>query len=325
MSGIAIFGDKSLDSSVGQMAAAFAAALESAGHHPVVTSDPAEAIKADLCVNLMMRQAHRLHKAQRFGRCRHFIQWYAQNPENFEDYEVATHLMVAAQGKLVVQSAHLQSMLNDYMRRVFSAAYIKRVYEATLRIDYGVSDAFRWSENNDPDKFVAPFNRVNETFKRFSMHRTITETVKQSLALRGHATEHHFVRAKDMGMAGLPESHPYLVRDQPAREVYEAEAGTYGFFISTSRSESYGLYYVELLLSGVVGLFLTAPWVRALLPDYPFVFESRKELTQAAIALHGNYAEARRLLRDYLEGRESRYRASTFHSTMIKVIERELA
>ncbi|HHV20503.1 MAG TPA: glycosyltransferase family 4 protein [Propionibacterium sp.] len=62
------------------------------------------------------------------------------------------------------------------------------------------------------------------------------------------------------------------------REGYwEALAGTTAF-LATSRSESYGLEYIEALMAGVIGIFVDAPWARAILPEnYPFFFKTEAE------------------------------------------------
>ncbi len=41
-------------------------------------------------------------------------------------------------------------------------------------------------------------------------------------------------------------------------------------FLSTAHAESFGVMYLELLCSGVVGVFTHSEWIDSLLPEYPF-------------------------------------------------------
>lgn len=62
------------------------------------------------------------------------------------------------------------------------------------------------------------------------------------------------------------------------REGYwEALAATTAF-VATATEESYGLEYVEALFAGVIGIFVDAPWARALVPEgYPFFYRTEAE------------------------------------------------
>jgi hypothetical protein len=66
-------------------------------------------------------------------------------------------------------------------------------------------------------------------------------------------------------------------------------------FLSTSQWESFGIYYLELLCSGVVGVFQDRPWVRELLPGYRYIV-STKELVSTLQHVRENYDEARAYL-----------------------------
>jgi len=48
-------------------------------------------------------------------------------------------------------------------------------------------------------------------------------------------------------------------------------------FVCFSKAESYGLAWLEKIYAGQVGVFLDCPWVRAILPDYPFMVRSEIE------------------------------------------------
>lgn len=63
----------------------------------------------------------------------------------------------------------------------------------------------------------------------------------------------------------------YEVREQGTRQQYVEWIADRGAFLCCSNFESFGIYYLELLLSGCVGVFLDRPWIMKLLPEYPLV------------------------------------------------------
>lgn len=57
-------------------------------------------------------------------------------------------------------------------------------------------------------------------------------------------------------------------------------------FLCNSASESYGVAWLEMLATGMIGVFEKAWWNEALLPDwYPFVFKSHEDMFKAAAML----------------------------------------
>lgn len=65
----------------------------------------------------------------------------------------------------------------------------------------------------------------------------------------------------------------------------EALAGG-GFSVCSSKAESYGISWLEMLYSGVNVIFVRAPWQEGLLPpDYPFIVEKESQLASTLIGL----------------------------------------
>lgn len=69
----------------------------------------------------------------------------------------------------------------------------------------------------------------------------------------------------------------------PIEQHFFAYAASSDMFFCTSKFESAGLAFTELLYLGVPGLFLDAPWLKGLVPDdYPFIYKSKHEMLLAA-------------------------------------------
>ena len=85
----------------------------------------------------------------------------------------------------------------------------------------------------------------------------------------------------------------YAISQQPeTREGYVKNARRCGMFFSVARYESFGIYYMELLFAGAIGVFLDRPWVRKLIPEYPFIVAAN-EIVPCMMHIRENYAEVR--------------------------------
>ena len=195
----------------------------------------------------------------------------------------------------VSHSHHTASMVTalgrEYLR---PAIQVGLEQNAKVRL-YGIEACFTAGEN-DPDRLVAPMNRVVQRAKNIKLHSEVTTTYAILAGRRGFKPRTSFFHAPGFGPddsgAGFTRD-AYDFHAQPTdRAVYVANARSTGMFLSTSAFESFGLYYLELLASGAVGVFLDKPWVRALLPGYRFV---AKPSDLAAMMLHvrEDYAKSR--------------------------------
>lgn len=118
-------------------------------------------------------------------------------------------------------------------------------------------------------------------------------------------------RAVDARMALHPlakGSEPYRgkswlsVTDLLPRSEYEQAVLSTDVFLATSKMESYGMQYWELLVSGAVGVFCRAAWSEQVLgADYPFLFSSVAEGKEMMIAVLDDLQYARQLVRPYAE------------------------
>ena len=145
---------------------------------------------------------------------------------------------------------------------------------------YGVDLAFQPGEN-DPDFLIAPFNRIAQGAKNVVLHSELTHLYQAAAERRGFQPRPHLYFApghgpEDKGVKFRREF--YEISQQPdTREGYVANARRCGLFFSVAQYESFGIYYMELLFAGAVGVFLDRPWVRRLIPEYPFIVPEERD------------------------------------------------
>lgn len=119
------------------------------------------------------------------------------------------------------------------------------------------------------------------------------------------------------------EGNIYAFETQPDRAGYKVNASKTGVFLSTSRYESFGIYFMELLLSGAVGVFQDYPWVRSLLPGYPFVAPA-SEIVPMMLWVQANYAEAKAMIAEPVETYRGMYRLDRFVDELADLIKVEM-
>jgi len=161
-------------------------------------------------------------------------------------------------------------------------------------LEYGMEDKF-FPGDNDPDRLVVPYTQFREPQKRVREHHDLTTRYHAWAASRGLVARTDFYMTRQsqsmFGRSGLDESVYQVLPVFMDRDEYAAALRGYGMFLSTSAFESFGLFYLELLLSGVVGIFKDRDWVRRLLPGYRFTVP-RDRLLDTMIWVRQNYEEA---------------------------------
>lgn len=162
-----------------------------------------------------------------------------------------------------------------------------------------------WSTVKDPDLWLAPFNRVDFTWKDIRTHHKVVAELQSIAALHGRKVRNLFIRS---GIEDKPVSEftSYEIQKQGTRAEYMEVLSRAGAFFCACKDESFGIYYLELLFSGAPGVFLDYPWVRALLPGYPFVVD-KAEAVQACTQVLQNYEWTRDRIKPYVEALKVTY------------------
>lgn len=134
-------------------------------------------------------------------------------------------------------------------------------------------------------RWIVPYNRINESQKQFNAHVAATRRYNSLMLagdMAGSVAPVDFYALDNFGKGTDRSQYDDAYRFLPCehdREKYWQNLSQYSAFLSTSKYESFGIFYLELLLAGVVGVFEDHRWVRKLLPGYKFV-APRKQLPE---------------------------------------------
>ena len=244
---------------------------------------------------------------------------------NVEGYEVPDLLAYAAQFlkprangvpvRHVSHSLHTEAKLRELVQRFFRPSVGADILGNMTMHRYGVDPVFQPGEN-DPDLLVAPMNRVVQGSKNVGLHSEATGRYQLIARQRGFQPRTMFYHAPGFGPEDVKikaDLSVYEFQEQPAdRADYVRNAARTGLFLSCSNFESFGIYYLELLCSGAVGVFLDRPWVRTLLPNYPYIVPVG-ELISCLLHVRESHAEVRQqILAEIVPGLRETYSIERF-------------
>ncbi len=241
-------------------------------------------------IDLTFRDVHKIEKQKRFTR----IDGIIVKTECLNQHSKEKAIFLLSFGMkypLIACSPFQYKSIINLVNDVFSKKYKLGILENLHTINLGIEDSFKVRGMNDKNYFIVPFNRVNQFEKNIKLHSRITSEVKKLLP----KTKHYLFYLQELSKNNLKyqrELEPYLLSECPAREEYINNCNKAGIFISTSNHESFGLYYLELLKSGCVGVFLKKSWVSQLLPNYPYLSDENG-LIKMVKHVYDNYEEAR--------------------------------
>lgn len=193
---------------------------------------------------------------------------------------------------LVPHSPHTLRCLSDTARTFLSPSTARAVLDNVRLIPCGIEEGFGPGKN-DPDFLVVPFNHPTNQ-KQPALHASISRAYSVLRARVGVIPTHTYWHHPTKLFGELPAETVgvYDVLPQPdTRDEVRSNLSGCGMFLCTSKYESFGLYVIELLASGAVGVFLDKPWIRSLLPGYRYV-GSADELPGIMLHVRDNIAEA---------------------------------
>lgn len=266
------------------------------GHEVSVIHKINDIAKGASVINLMPNWAGALYEHKKFAG----FEAITIMATNFEEYDPAqimsifyytTHL-----SGLVLHSPYSGMRAKEFVKKTFSPSLAVSILSNVVTIPCGITDDFYSEGKNDKNKFIVPANRWAVHHKGLTTHSKVTEAVKLAIAAKyKKKTTHTF--AYGSKFKEPKEKTPYTFVAQPeTREEYFKKARGYGIFLSTANFESFGLYYLELLMSGVVGVFQDKQWNRLLLPEYKYR-GAASDLPGIVLEVYENYEEAQ----DYLK------------------------
>ena len=222
--------------------------------------------------------------------------------------------------QLVAHSPHHMSSILSLVRERLSPGVAEGLEGRLHYIPYGVSEDFQYRKG-DRGEVVVPYTRIVKQQKNLALHISCCSKLRAWGGVRGirfrfpmHC-DPNFSNAGFQGDASLYDMRPLLKGAEYVEACQRA-----GMFLSTSNFESFGIMYLELLCSGAVGVFLDRPWVRKLLPNYPYVV-SKGKLVPMMIWVHQNHDEASARIRDEVIPYIRRtYSLSLFHDALSRLL-----
>lgn len=238
----------------------------------------------------------------RYARPACVLSVWTGNVEGYTDQFLISYASMFAKPRMsgvplrhISHSRHTENALKAKVRDWFKLTITLNIVKNCATHLYGVSEVFQPGEN-DPDRLVAPMNRFVNSSKNVTLHAELTGKYQAWAAMKGLSPVTHFYHAPGFGPEGFEsraDLSAYAIEEQPAVfDAYVANASKTGMFLCVSNFESFGIYYLELLMSGAVGVFLDRPWVRALLPGYPFI-GSKSQLVDMMTHVRQHYHEVR--------------------------------
>jgi hypothetical protein len=263
-------------------------------------------VHAELIVNLDMSSTSALVNAQKYLHFERMVLVLAGSftgsSTGLSINDVSEQLALmghVACNKFVVHSRHSFGQVQEFVRTWFSPAKSRMLMGNTSCILYGIEQEFRPQLNLDRNQWIVPYNRVS--LKNVTLHHDVTSIAQIALRLRGVPVDSMYILTPELefnrasaprikGRVPIKEQYPnYSYVDRPAtRDGFRQLIAQKGMFLCTSLDESFGLYYLELLCQGTVGVFLDKPWVRTLLPGYPLLYQP-SELAAGLIGVYEDW------------------------------------
>jgi uncharacterized protein (UPF0335 family) len=272
------------------------AEMKAQGYDVVMTSNMSElpVLRPDLLVNFSVKDILNIQRAAgRWWYCDKLVNTFTMSCETYYRAMMAGFLASILDTPMIAISQAIKDDILNRGREMFNAATMRTIAQNTHMINYGVLDCYKFTKKQNLDAFIAPITRLAED-KRFSDHQEATIRTMALFHMKKMAPRTAIYLTMKLSLSKFKKltTDGYDVKEIILdRKVYAEELQKYAFSICTCDFESFGLYYIELLLSGVIVIFADYPWVHKLLPNYKYVCKL-DELPGLALHLRKNYDEA---------------------------------
>ena len=271
-----------------------------------------------------------LYKYARHARPKSVMHIQCIGPKVYPEHEFVAYQATLTKPKMsgipvkhVNVSPFTEHHFRTIARKYFAPSVCRNIEARTVANYYGLDTGFEVWDAPDPDHLVVPYNRWDPGCKNIPLHMELSNVYKTISERRSRAFAQTFYingddYAKHKHEIPGPAHDVYTFKDQYYdREAFYAAIGGHGMFLSTSVRESFGLYFLELLVAGVVGVFHKQSWINTLLPEYPFM-GAEGDLVPMMEWVRDNYPEARgKVLNDIRPLLLERYSAKTYLDNLL--------
>ena len=274
----------------------------------------------DLVINLVPKCAAGLMNSKRYMPFGKIVHVFTPNAEEFTSWELAG--MLAVTGKdcyWVAHSPYNARNIRRLMKAMFSPAYVRTFEERFWDIPCGIKAEDFVNGKKDPDLLIAPFNRLSAAQKNIKLHSEITRKFLIASKVRNRNPRVELYLCEAFDKKHSLDLEPYVVQKQPEdRKAYLERAGKCSLFLCTSGWESFGLYYLELLAAGAVGVFLERMWAKDLLGDYPLIVP-KERLLETLMWSYEHREEAVKLIAPAVSRLKKQYALSRFCDVILEI------
>lgn len=262
------------------------------GHDPVVASKVGELSGSDIVLNFIVEGVHAVEEERRYVGYGPQACLFASNVEEHTKYKLTGYLSSMESVTFIAHSPyHYDNILSAI--GVFHPVHLKKLRANLKLIPWGVGAEFYSTNENDKKLWMLPFNRWQESQKQATKCTDVCVSARDVLAWKGE--KGIVLRFNTMSISWEKEtfkkrSNLLEVHACPEnRGDYIALCQKVGMFVSTSSYESFGIMFLELIVSGAVGIFLDRPWIRKLLPEYKLLVENLADLPKMTVFVYNNY------------------------------------
>lgn len=266
---------------------------------------PSDVKGHDVLLNFVIEEVPKFEASKRFSGYGQQVCLFCGNTIDYGDEELASLLVWLNKVHFIGQSPYHHDRIVSIVRRWFSPAVARRMCNQLHRVYAAVPGMSLFGPGEaDPYRWMIASNRVATHQKRIDLSFEVTKQASALVSMKHKETPRVDMLVADqekarlkMDQVGWDASHVSLLDAIPDREVYAEQVRKYGLFVSTSESESFGNMALELLLSGSVGVFMEAEWIRKLLPGYRYV-ASVREMPSMIARVVEDYEAARKYVSD---------------------------
>lgn len=250
---------------------------------------------ADIILNIVIADIPKIEEARRFVGFGRQVCFFSSNVKEYTKEVMVGLLMYMHRIPLIIHSKfHYDEVLERV--RAFNPVLQRKIKSNMHLVECGITQEFIPTGENDKNRWMVPYNRVNREYKNIDLHIETTNYVRAMHSIKDIETpiqDFYLIDYEDFDdLATRFDFTGYNLQYCPKdRADYIRNCQKSGMFICTSVHESFGLMYLELLAAGVVGIFLDKKWIRNLLPDYKLITD-KKGLATMVASVYNDYNKA---------------------------------